>query len=439
MRVIRACRELGIETVVGYSTADKNSLMVEHADIAVHIGPSPAKLSYLCVPNLVEAARGAGADAMHPGYGFLSEDPYIAAICAEADLKFIGPRPEVMAAITDKAVVRDLVRRAGLPVLNGSAAAVSTLEEARRVASSIGYPLVIKAALGGGGRGITVVDAAEELPDAFISTRTTARAVFRDPSVYLERYVPRARHVEVQVMGDEFGHVVHLGERDCSVQRRHQKLIEESPAPHLDAVTRQRLGEAAVAGATALGFTGAGTMEFLLDENGEFYFIEINGRLQVEHPVTEMVTGIDLVQTQIRVAAGEPLPFAQRDVRTSGQAIECRINAEDPDAGFRPAPGKIEQFVLPGGPWVRIDTGYRAGDQVPRHYDSLIAKLIVWAPDRAGAIARGGRALDELCIDGPGLRTTAAFLRRTFDHPEFRAGTHSTHLVDQMTVAMSGY
>jgi acetyl-CoA carboxylase biotin carboxylase subunit len=432
VRVARACRELGIGVVAVYSTADRDSAVVRMADEAVHIGPPPAQDSYLNVPNIIEAALQTGAQAIHPGYGFLSEDPDFAEICAKEGLVFVGPRPEVMARLGDKTRARALMAAAGLPLLPGTVDPVATAHEGQRIAADIGYPVIIKAAAGGGGRGVTVVRDPADFAAAFHATRQTARAVFGDPAVYLERFLTSARHVEVQVLADEHGNAVHLGERDCSVQRRHQKLLEEAPSSRLDERQRAALGELAVRGALAVGYTGAGTLEFLLDTDGRCYLMEMNARIQVEHPVTEMVTGIDLVQEQIRIAAGQRLRVAQHQISVTGAAVECRINAEDPDRDFAPTPGRLVEFELPAGPWTRVDSGYRQGATVPPNYDSLLAKLIVWAPTRTAALARMRRALAELRVSGPGIATTAAFHQAVLGDPSFRAGTHDLNLVDRI-------
>ncbi|MEV0967848.1 acetyl-CoA carboxylase biotin carboxylase subunit [Microtetraspora glauca] len=429
LRVVRTCREMGIRTVAVYSTADRDSAAVRAADVAVHIGPGPAKQSYLYPPAIVEAALRTGAQAVHPGYGFLSEDPDFAEICAKNGLVFIGPRPEVMAELGDKALARSLMADAGLPVLPGTREPVDSAPEVTAVVEEIGLPVIIKASAGGGGRGMAVVRTWEELLPAYRSVRAAARAVFGDDRVYLERYVEHARHVEIQVLADEHGGVVHLGERDCSVQRRHQKLIEESPAPRLDPATSRALRAAAVRGARAVGFTGAGTFEFLVDGR-DIAFLEVNSRIQVEHPVTEMVTGVDLVREQIAIAAGRPLGFRQEDVRHTGVALECRVNAEDPRRGFAPCPGVLHEFVPPGGPFVRVDTHAFPGWEVSPHYDSLLAKVIVWAPDREQAIARMDRALREFRIDGRNIRTTKELLRDVMADPVFRSGSHTTSLLD---------
>ncbi|HSV66818.1 MAG TPA: acetyl-CoA carboxylase biotin carboxylase subunit [Mycobacteriales bacterium] len=432
VRVARTCRELGIATVAVYSTADRASSVVRMADESVHIGPAAAKRSYLSMPAVIEAARTTGAQAIHPGYGFLSENPDFAEVCADNDLVFIGPRPEVMRTLGDKALTRAAMLAAGLPLLPGTVAAVATAADAYAAAEQVGYPVILKAVAGGGGRGMTVVRHGRDLVAAFQQTRAAAATAFGDGRVYLERYLPDARHVEVQVLCDQHGNGVYLGDRDCSTQRRHQKLIEEAPAPNLSDRTRAAMGAASVQGALHVGFSGAGTMEFLLDGAGEFYLMEMNARLQVEHPVTEMITGLDLVEQQILVAAGEPLRFGQPDVTLRGAAIECRINAEDPEHGFRPTPGTLDRFVLPGGPFTRVDTHAFPGYPIPPDYDSLLAKVVVWAPDRAGAVARARRALCELVVAGPQVRTTAGFAAEIVDHPLFRAAQHTTDLVERV-------
>src|ERR1700752_1842894 len=382
LRVARACRELGIPTVAVYSTADADSAVVRFADEAVKIGPPPAARSYIHIPSVIGAAQLTGADAIHPGYGFLSEDPYFAEICADHDITFIGPRPEVMEKVGDKAIARRLMRDAGLPLLPGTIEPVATLQDAQAVADDIGYPLIIKAVAGGGGRGMNVVRAAEDLERLYKTTRATAQAVFKESAVYMERYLEAPRHTEVQLVCDNHGNGVYYFERDCSVQRRHQKLIEEAPSIHLDDAARRDIGERAVRGALSVGYTGAGTMEFLLDHDGHLTFMEMNARTQVEHPVSEMTASHDLIQEQIRVAAGEPLSVSQDDVVLRGHAMECRINAEDPERDFAPAAGRLDVYVPPGGPWTRVDSHCYPGWTIAPFYDSLIAKLIVWAPTR---------------------------------------------------------
>ncbi|WJK42732.1 acetyl-CoA carboxylase biotin carboxylase subunit [Solwaraspora sp. WMMA2056] len=432
LRVARACRELGVKTVAVHSTADRDSAVVRFADETVHIGPAPSRASYLNAAAIVEAARRTGAQAVHPGYGFLSEDADFAEICAENGLVFIGPPPSVMLALGDKAKARTVLGAAGLPLPPGSQEPVVSAAHAATVAAEIGYPVIIKAAAGGGGRGMTVVGAEPELAAAYHRTRQAARAVFGDDRVYLERFLTQARHVEVQVLCDGHGNGVHLGTRDCSVQRRHQKLIEEGPAPTLPAAMLDEMAAVALRGALAVGYVGAGTFEFLVDEHDQFHFIEINCRIQVEHPVTEMITGVDLVQEQIHVACGTPLRLRQPDIRPRGVAIECRVNAEDPQRGFAPTAGRLDRFVVPGGPFTRVDTHGYPGYVVGPHYDPLLAKVVVWAPERDQALNRMERALSEFQIDGPGVRTTIPFLRRVLDDAAFRKGRLTTSLVDRL-------
>jgi acetyl-CoA carboxylase biotin carboxylase subunit len=433
LRVTRACHELGLRTVAVYSTADADSAAVRQADESICIGPAPPLRSYQNAAAITEAALQTGADAVHPGYGFLSEDPDFAEICVENDLIFIGPSPEVMRALGDKSTARSLMQEAGLPLLPGSVETIATAAEAKTYADNIGYPVIIKAAAGGGGRGMTVVTSPETFLDDYAQTRATGQAVFGDDRVYVERYLERARHVEVQIICDSQGNGVHLGTRDCSVQRRHQKLVEEAPAPLLAPAALAEMGSTAVRGALAVGFTGVGTFEFVVDATGRYYFMEVNSRIQVEHPVTEMITGIDLIHEQLHVADGEPLRFQQEDVCPRGVALECRVNAEDPDRGFLPTPGILERFVPPGGPFTRVDTHGFQGYRVSPHYDSLLAKVIVWAPDRDGAIRRMERALGEFDIAGFGVKTTIPFLTRVLADPEFRAGRHCTDLVGRLT------
>jgi acetyl-CoA carboxylase biotin carboxylase subunit len=379
---------------------------------------------------VIGAALKTGADAIHPGYGFLSEDPYFAEICASEGITFIGPRPDVMEKVGDKATARDLMQKAGLPLLPGTVDPVNTVDDARDIADSIGYPVIIKAVAGGGGRGMNVVWSREELPNLYQTTRATAQAVFKDSAVYIERYLQAPRHTEVQIVCDQHGNGAYFGERDCSVQRRHQKLIEEAPSIHLTPEARRDIGEKAVKGALSVGYTGAGTMEFLLDHDGNLAFMEMNARIQVEHPVSEAITGVDLIQEQIRVAAGEPLSVSQDDIRFDGHAIECRINAEDPERDFSPTAGRLDTYVPPGGPWTRVDSHCYPGWMVSPFYDSLIAKLIVWAPDRERAIDRMERALGEFQIEGRGVKTTIPFHREILADARFRSGDVSTDFVE---------
>jgi acetyl-CoA carboxylase biotin carboxylase subunit len=437
LRVARACRELGVPCVAVYSSADADSAVVRLADESVHIGPPASGRSYLHIPSIVGAALKTGADAIHPGYGFLSEDPYFAEICDNEGITFIGPRPDVMEKVGDKATARELMQKAGLPLLPGTVDPVNTVDEAREIADSIGYPVIIKAVAGGGGRGMSVVWSRDELPSTYQSTRATAQAVFKDSAVYIERYLQEPRHTEVQIVCDQHGGGVYFGERDCSVQRRHQKLIEEAPSIHLTPEMRRDIGEKAVKGALSIGYTGAGTMEFLLDTEGNFAFMEMNARIQVEHPVSEMITSTDLIQEQIRVAAGEPLSVRQDEIEFRGHAIECRINAEDPDNNFAPAAGRLDAYVPPGGPWTRVDSHCYPGWTVSPFYDSLIAKLIVWAPDRERAIERMQRALGEFEIAGRGVKTTIPFHQLILADSRFRAGDVSTSFVEQFMADQS--
>jgi acetyl-CoA carboxylase, biotin carboxylase subunit len=426
VRVIRAAKELGIETVAIFSQADADSLHTKLADQAICVGPPAASLSYLNVPAIISAARVSGAEAVHPGYGFLAENASFAEVCGQSGLVFIGPPPSAMEAMGHKSTAKRTMRAAGVPVVPGSDGAVDE-KNAASVAEAIGYPVIVKASSGGGGRGMRVVDDPKELANAVSTAQAEAGAAFGDAEVYLERYVDRPRHIEFQVMADSQGNVVHLGERDCSIQRRHQKLIEESPSVALSAGRREEMGRAAVEAARAIGYRSAGTVEFLLTPQDEFFFMEMNTRVQVEHPVTEMVTSRDIIKEQIRIAAGETLSFRQEDVAFLGHAIEFRINAEDPARGFMPCPGHIDLVVPPGGPGVRVDTHLYSGYTVPPFYDSLLAKLIVWGRDRDEAIARGRRALDEFIITG--VPTTIPFHQGVLDNEFFRRGEVDTNFV----------
>ena len=430
VRVIRACRELGIATVAVFSEVDRESLHVLLADEAVPIGPAPAVESYLVVDKLIAAARRTGAEAVHPGYGFLAENAGFAEACAAAGLTFIGPPPAAIRAMGDKMAARRVAIKMGVPVVPGTEQPVADDAEAARVAAQVGYPVMLKAALGGGGKGMRLVRAPGELPSALRTARAEAGAAFGDAAVYIERYVEEPRHIEIQVLADAHGGLVHLGERECSIQRRHQKLVEESPSPFVTPELRRWMGEAACRVAGAVGYVSTGTVEFLVDRTGNFYFLEMNTRLQVEHPVTELVTGRDLVRDQLRIAAGEKLGFTQDDVRLDGWAIECRINAEDPFDSFIPSPGRISALRAPGGPWVRDDTGVYAGYTIPRFYDTLMAKLIVWGSDRAVAIARTARALGEYKVAG--VQTTIPILQRIIAHPDFVAGRLSTGFMERL-------
>lgn len=413
------------------STADVGSAVTQLADETVVVGPPPTASSYNHIPSIIGAALKTGADAIHPGYGFLSEDPFFAEICQDNGITFIGPRPDVMENVGNKATARDLMTKAGMPLLPGTIEAVGTADEAQDIADDIGYPVIIKAAAGGGGRGMAVVERREDLRSTYQTTRATAQAIFKDSAVYIERYLTTSRHTEVQILCDEFGNGVHLGERDCSVQRRHQKLIEEAPSVAVSPELRQEMGDAAVRGALAVGYTGAGTIEFLLDPEGNYTFMEMNARIQVEHPVSEVITSIDLIQNQILVASGKPLPFSQEDVRFDGHAIECRINAEDPERNFAPAPGLLEVWRPPGGPWTRVDSHCYQGYTVGAYYDSLLAKLIVWGPDRTQALDRMDRALSEFEVGGAGVKTTIDFHRQVLANPVFRAGDFNTDFIER--------
>jgi acetyl-CoA carboxylase, biotin carboxylase subunit len=428
-RVVRTCRELDLATVAVYSDADREALHVKEADEAVSIGKPHARESYLNVDKLIDAARETGADAIHPGYGFLSESSRFAEACQAAGVTFVGPSADAIAAMGDKAAARRLAREADVPVVPGTDASAD-LDVALRGADEVGYPVMVKAAAGGGGRGIRVARDADELRRLVPDAAREAEAAFGDASLYVEKLLERARHVEIQVVGDSHGNVVHLYERECSLQRRRQKLMEESPSPGLDSSTRQAMAAAAVSLAEAVEYRSAGTVEFLVDEDERFYFIEMNTRLQVEHGVTEMVTGTDLVREQLLVAAGEPLELSQVDVRPNGSSVEFRINAEDPERDFQPAPGKIESVELPGGPGVRVDTALYAGYTVPPFYDSLIAKLLVWAPTREQALRRGRRALEEFKIEG--VATTIPLHLTLVEDEQVRAGNFHTSYLEQV-------
>jgi acetyl-CoA carboxylase biotin carboxylase subunit len=428
LRVISACRELGIKTVAVYSEADAHSLHVRFADEEVCIGPPKSAESYLNIPSIISAAEITGADAIHPGYGFLAESAYFAEVSEACRIRFIGPPPRAIRLMGDKSLARATMIKAKVPVLPGSAGPVESAEKALAVAKEIGFPVMLKASAGGGGKGMRAVESEEGLGKAYYAAQREAEAAFGSGEVYLEKFLPNPRHVEIQVMGDTKGNLVHLGERECSIQRRHQKLLEEAPSPAVSERLREKMGRVAVQSAQAVGYVGAGTVEFLLDENDRFYFMEMNTRIQVEHPVTEMVTGSDLVKDQIRVAAGEPLGYRQRDVVVRGASIECRINAEDP-VTFVPSPGTIHAFHVPGGPGVRVDTAAHAECLVPPYYDSLIAKLVVHGRDRTEAIARMRRCLSLTVIEG--VKTNVPLHRRILDDPDFRAGRYSTRFLER--------
>jgi acetyl-CoA carboxylase biotin carboxylase subunit len=435
LRILRSCRELGIATVAVHSTVDRNALHVQLADEAVCVGDAPSSRSYLNIPNILAAATSRGADAIHPGYGFLAESAAFAEICRDHGLTFVGPSPEAILAMGDKATAKRTMQQVGVPTIPGSEGLLESVEDAMDQAQRMGFPVMIKATAGGGGRGMRLVPSADQLEGLFKAAQGEAEAAFGNPGLYMEKFIDRPRHVEVQVLADRFGNVVHLGERDCSIQRRHQKLLEEAPSPGLDPLVRERMGAAATAAARTIGYEGAGTVEFLLDRSGGFYFMEMNTRIQVEHPVTEMVTGLDLIAEQLRIAGGEPISVAQEEVRLQGHAIECRINAEDPRQNFRPSPGKITGWLPPGGPGVRVDSHVYTGYDIPPFYDSLIGKLIVWAPTRELALRRLRRALSEWAVTG--IPTTIEFHLALLERPEFLNGQVYTKFVEDKMLPLS--
>lgn len=429
LRVLCACKEMGIQTVAVYSEADRNSLHVRFADEAVCIGPPRSSESYLNIPHVISAAEITNVDAIHPGYGFLSENANFAEVCDASHITFIGPNPEVIRIMGEKDRARREMAAAGLPIIPGSPEVVPDEAAALKIAGDIGYPVLIKAAEGGGGRGMRIVRRKEDLAAAFQTARTESQQAFGSPNVYLEKLIERPRHIEFQIIGDKHGNVIHLRERECSIQRRHQKIIEESPSPALDARTRDQMGERVARALARVGYSGAGTVEFLRDESsGELYFIEVNARIQVEHPVTEMISGVDLVKAQIRLAAGEKLESVVGKPRFHGHAIECRINAEDPDT-FTPSAGRITAFRVPGGPGIRVDTAMYSDGVVPPYYDSLVAKLISFGDDRAEAIARMSRALDQFVVEG--IKTSIPLHQRIMEDPDFIAGKLDTHFLDR--------
>jgi acetyl-CoA carboxylase, biotin carboxylase subunit len=430
VRVIRACREMGIQSVAVYSDVDRASLHVRKADEAYHLGPAAAAESYLNIPKIIAVAKRSGAEAVHPGYGFLSENPRFAHACADAGIKFIGPTAAAMEMMGSKTRARQHMDKAGVPFVPGTSRGLDSAEEAAQVAEKIGYPVMLKAAAGGGGKGMRRVHVPDQLKSALESARSEAQRAFGDGEVYLEKAIIDPRHIEMQVLADEHGNTVYLGERECSIQRRHQKVLEESPSPIVDEEMRRQMGEVAVRVAQAAGYTNAGTIEFLVDQNKNFYFLEMNTRLQVEHPVTELTTGLDLVHLQIRIAAGEKLPFRQEDVRLRGHAIECRIYAEDPDNNFFPSPGKISLLLLPSGPGIRRDSGMYEGWTVPIDYDPLLAKLIGYGTDREQATSRLRRALNEYFVGG--IKTNLSLFRRILNDEDFKAGRLDTGFLDRL-------
>lgn len=432
VRIIRACRELGISTVAVYSEADKDSLHVRMADEAYCIGPTASKDSYLNLTNLMSVATLTECDAIHPGYGFLAENADFAEICSSCNLSFIGPSPEAITKMGDKSVAKQTMKIANVPVIPGSDGLIQDVEEAVMIARDIGYPVIIKATAGGGGKGIRIAEDESSLIQQITTAQQEAEKAFGNAGVYLEKYLTGMKHVEIQIMADKHGNAVYLGERDCSVQRRRQKLVEEAPCPVLSPEKRQEMGEAAVRAALAVDYSGAGTLEFLLGPDGQFYFMEMNTRIQVEHPVTEMITGVDLIQEMISVAEGNPLSFTQEDIKLNGWAMECRINAEDPSRNFMPSPGKIGFYLPPGGPGVRVDSAAYPGYMISPHYDSMIAKLIVWAPTREEAVAKMKRALSEFVIEG--IHTTIPFHQKLLEHPVFIRGDFDIKFLEEHEV-----
>ncbi|MGF0019433.1 acetyl-CoA carboxylase biotin carboxylase subunit [Sporofaciens sp. SGI.106] len=430
VRIIRACREMGIETVAVYSEADKEALHTQLADEAVCIGPAPSAESYLSMERIISATIVSGADAIHPGFGFLSENSKFAELCEQCHITFIGPGSEVIARLGNKQEARNTMVNAGVPVIPGSSEPIYDTVTGAREADRIGYPVIVKAALGGGGKGMRVADTPEEFENSFRTAQKEAQMAFGDNTMYIEHFVRHPRHIEFQILADSMGNVIHLGERDCSIQRNHQKMIEESPCTAISEELRQKMGEAAVKAAKAAGYVNAGTIEFLLEKNNQFYFMEMNTRIQVEHPVTEWVTGVDLIKEQIRIASGEPLSLKQEDVHLTGHAIECRINAENPEKGFRPSPGTITDMYLPGGKGIRIDSAIYSGYTIPPYYDSMIAKLIVWAKNRNEAIRKMQSALGEIIIEG--IDTNVDYQYEILNHPDYLAGNIDIEFIEHM-------
>ena len=430
VRIIRACREMGIETVAVYSKADETALHVQLADEAVCIGPAASKDSYLNMENIISATVISGADAIHPGFGFLSENARFAEMCRQCHITFIGPSLELIHKMGNKSEARKTMMEAGVPVVPGTKEPVYTAEEAKTIADNMGYPVMIKASSGGGGKGMRISRSPEDFEENFRMAQMESVSSFSDDTMYIEKYIESPRHIEFQILGDAYGHVIHLGERDCSIQRRHQKVLEESPSPAMNEALREKMGRAAVQAAKAVGYESAGTIEFLLDKHRNYYFMEMNTRIQVEHPVTEFVTNVDLIKSQIRIAAGEPLNICQEDIEFKGHAIECRINAENPEMNFRPSPGKIERLHLPGGKGIRVDTAVYAGYTIPPYYDSMIAKLIVLGKSRNEAIKKMKSALSEFIVDG--IDTNVDFQMEIMNHPKFQSGDFSTDFIEQM-------
>ena len=436
LRILRTCEEMGIPTVAVHSTIDQHALHVQLADEAVCIGEPPSSKSYLNIPNIIAAALTRNATAIHPGYGFLAENARFAEICADHRISFIGPSPDAIRAMGDKSTAKETMQRAGVPTIPGSEGLLTSEQEAHAIARKSGYPVMIKATAGGGGRGMRLVREESELTKLFLAAQGEAEAAFGNPGVYMEKFIERPRHIEFQILADSHGNVIHLGERDCSIQRRHQKLLEEAPSPVLSPQLRAKMGAAAVMAAKSINYVGAGTVEFLLDRSGDFYFMEMNTRIQVEHPVTEMISGLDLIAEQIRIAQGEKLQLTQDQVVLEGHAIECRINAEDPAHNFRPHPGRISGYLPPGGPGVRMDSHVYTDYEIPPYYDSLIGKLIVWAPTRDEAIKRMRRALRECAVTG--VPTTIGFHQKILENSQFLKGEVYTNFVEQMMLSAEG-
>lgn len=430
VRIIRACREMGIETVAVYSEADKEALHTQLADEAVCIGPAPSTESYLSMDRIISATIISGADAIHPGFGFLSENSRFAELCEQCNITFIGPKAEVIAKLGNKQEARNTMVAAGVPVIPGSKEPIYDAQSGAKVAEEVGYPVIVKAALGGGGKGMRVAQTPEAFESSFLTAQKETQMAFGDNTMYIEHFVEHPRHIEFQILADEYGHVIHLGERDCSIQRNHQKMIEESPSTALTEDLRRQMGEAAVKAAKAAGYVNAGTIEFLLEKNGNFYFMEMNTRIQVEHPVTEWVTGIDLIKEQIRIASGMELSYTQEDVKLTGHAIECRINAENPEKGFRPSPGTITDIYLPGGKGIRIDSAIYSGYTIPPYYDSMIAKLIVWAKNRGEAIRKMQSALGEIIIEG--IDTNVDYQYEILNNPDYIAGNIDIEFIEEL-------
>ena len=429
VRIIRACRELGIATVAVYSEADSGALHTRLADEAVCIGPAPSNKSYLNIKNILEAACLTGADSIHPGFGFLSENAKFAKMCEESNIKFIGPSSKVIDLMGNKSHAKELMKSAGVPVVPGSDGALKSYEEAKQIANKIGYPVMLKASNGGGGKGIRLVNSEEELEDSYNLVKQEAKVSFNEDELYMEKFIENPRHVEIQVLADEYGNCIHLGERDCSMQRRNQKVLEESPSTVLDDTLREKMGEAAIKAVKAANYTSAGTIEFLVDKNKNFYFMEMNTRIQVEHPVTEWVTGVDIVNEQLKIASGEKLNITQKDIKVKGHSIECRINAENPEKNFRPCPGEIKGILFPGGNGVRVDTAVYSGYVIPPNYDSMIAKIIIHADTRQEAIAKMKRALEECVVDG--IDTNIDFLLKILNNEDFKNGNFDTSFISK--------